>query len=229
MFLCHPSAGSHGIPCAWLALTVLVQLYECVYLLVEGRCSYASPCCPSSPGTPVNMSRATTRSLSPKPSPQQPLPSPAPQLSQQQQDHPQEQHHEEQQEEQAGLTLTRSVSLDDCFIRQDYVAIDLQPLQPIQSGIVADVSTGAAGRRGGALPAASPFAGAGAGAAVGVPLVKLTSSRVKMLFRSGNIFSLSALNVFGVYIGERLLWQPRHDSSDFVCPTPSTVLIDHLC
>ncbi|WIA10800.1 hypothetical protein OEZ85_010968 [Tetradesmus obliquus] len=120
-----------------------VQLYECVYLLVEGRCTYASPCCPSAPASPIaTPQRYPSGQLLPSP---KALPAQLPMVAQ-------------------ALGGTSSYALQDSSHHSS--SSDRQ-----------------------------------AGSAVAAAGIAALSSKGKRMMRSGHIFSLSALNVFGVYIG----------------------------
>lgn len=136
---CLLLAHAHGRP----------QLYENVYLLVEGCCAYSSGCCPS-----------------PNPS---------------------HHHWQAQQQPEDVFGLSRCVSLPDPLPEASELSLADALKQRTQP------STAAASVPAAAAAAAVPSTSTPGG-------MPPQPSRTRM-FRSGNVFSLGALNVFGVYIG----------------------------
>lgn len=217
-----------------------VQLYECVYLLVEGRCTYASPCCPSAPASPIaTPQRYPSGQLLPSP---KALPAQLPMVAQALggtssyalQD---SSHHSSSSDRQAGrffLSLTRNVSLEQRLPEPCACAAAaavggaaarageassrgaVGVTQITDSFVIELPEAGAAAaadqsaRRSGERSRHSLNLGSGitpagatgpAGSAVAAAGIAALSSKGKRMMRSGHIFSLSALNVFGVYIG----------------------------
>lgn len=226
-----------------------MQLYECVYLLVEGRCTYASPCCPSAPASPIaTPQRYPSGQLLPSP---KALPAHLPMVAQALggtssyalQD---SSHHSSSSDRQAGrffLSLTRNVSLEQRLPEPCACAAaaavggaaarageassrgavgvtqitDSFVLELPEAGAAAAADQSA--RRSGERSRHSLNLGSGitpagatgpAGSAVAAAGIAALSSKGKRMMRSGHIFSLSALNVFGVYIGERTVLMAQH-------------------
>lgn len=246
----HVDVASHYLNQLPL-LAAALQLYEHVYLLVEGCCSFINPCCPSSPASPAALSPAHSAATH---GPLQRLNSATLAGLQQQ---------TQQQADLGHFSLTRSRTLSDDMpmVRATDVEmsfssafLDTQPVtlqRPLPAAAGVDSHSASAGVislppavGSGALFGSISFAVqreqyevaeelSSAAAALGIPAAAALAagqntaraaagiagsppatpqktahdafaSKLKTaqrLLRSGHIFSLSALNVFGVYIG----------------------------